>query len=78
MANRKRIFISTGEVSGDLHGALLIQALKRNAPALDLELEIMALGGDRMTATGCQNAGTNPIDWFGRGIGIGAVYLADL
>lgn len=57
MANLKRIFISTGEVSGDLHGSLLIQALKRNALALDLELEIMALGGDRMTATGVKMLG---------------------
>ena len=47
-----RIFISTGEVSGDLQGALLIEAIKRQAIYAGLELEIIALGGDRMAAAG--------------------------
>ena len=47
-----RIFISTGEVSGDLQGAMLIEALKRQALAWGVELEIFALGGDRMAAAG--------------------------
>ena len=47
-----RIFISTGEVSGDLQGALLIEALKRNASLMGKQLEIFALGGDRMAAAG--------------------------
>ncbi|WP_414753467.1 lipid-A-disaccharide synthase [Anabaena sp. CCY 9910] len=47
-----RIFISTGEVSGDLQGALLIAALKRQAVAMGMELEIVALGGDKMAAAG--------------------------
>lgn len=47
-----RIFISTGEVSGDLQGALLIEALKRQAVGAGLELEIMALGGSKMAAAG--------------------------
>ena len=47
-----RIFISTGEVSGDLQGALLVGALKRQAAAKGVELEILALGGDRMAAAG--------------------------
>jgi lipid-A-disaccharide synthase len=47
-----RIFISTGEVSGDLQGALLIEALKRQAKAAGVRLEITALGGDRMAAAG--------------------------
>ena len=47
-----RIFISTGEVSGDLQGALLIEALKRQAVSAELELEIMALGGSKMAAAG--------------------------
>ncbi|MEC4991662.1 MAG: lipid-A-disaccharide synthase [Oscillatoria sp. PMC 1068.18] len=47
-----RIFISTGEVSGDLQGALLIEALQRQAKDNNLELEIFALGGDRMEAAG--------------------------
>ena len=48
----KRIFISTGEVSGDLQGALLVEALRRQAIATRWELEILALGGDRMAKAG--------------------------
>jgi lipid-A-disaccharide synthase len=47
-----RIFISTGEVSGDLQGALLIKALHQQASAQGITLEILALGGDRMAAAG--------------------------
>lgn len=47
-----RIFISTGEVSGDLQGSLLIEALKRQAIATGLKLEIVALGGDKMAKAG--------------------------
>ncbi len=47
-----RIFISTGEVSGDLQGSLLISALKRQAVAIGLELEIVALGGEKMVEAG--------------------------
>ncbi|MFN6465699.1 MAG: lipid-A-disaccharide synthase [Nostoc sp. DedVER02] len=47
-----RIFISTGEVSGDLQGSLLITALKRQARAIGLELEIWALGGEKMLKAG--------------------------
>jgi lipid-A-disaccharide synthase len=47
-----RIFISTGEVSGDLQGAMLIEALQRRASSANLQLEIVALGGDRMAAAG--------------------------
>ncbi|MFN6485152.1 MULTISPECIES: lipid-A-disaccharide synthase [unclassified Nostoc] len=47
-----RIFISTGEVSGDLQGSLLISALKRQAVAVGLELEILALGGEKMVEAG--------------------------
>jgi len=48
----KTIFISTGEVSGDLQGALLVDALKRQAQAVGLELEIVALGGSKMAKAG--------------------------
>ncbi|MBW4615345.1 MAG: lipid-A-disaccharide synthase [Desmonostoc vinosum HA7617-LM4] len=47
-----RLFISTGEVSGDLQGSLLIAALKRQAVAAGLELEILALGGEKMAEAG--------------------------
>ncbi|MEN9214948.1 MAG: lipid-A-disaccharide synthase [Gloeomargarita sp. DG02_4_bins_56] len=45
-----RILISTGEVSGDLQGALLIQALRRLRP----ELDILAIGGERMAQAGAR------------------------
>ncbi|TVR15764.1 MAG: lipid-A-disaccharide synthase [Phormidium sp. GEM2.Bin31] len=48
----QRIFISTGEVSGDLQGALLIEALYRRAQQQGTPVEILALGGDRMAAAG--------------------------
>ncbi len=48
----KTIFISTGEVSGDLQGALLIDGLKRQAQAQGWELEIIALGGAKMAKAG--------------------------
>jgi lipid-A-disaccharide synthase len=47
-----RLFISTGEVAGDLQGSLLIKALQQQAQAQGLDLEILALGGDRMAAAG--------------------------
>lgn len=42
------VFISAGEPSGDLHGANLIQALKRLDPAVRLT----GFGGDKMEAAG--------------------------
>lgn len=47
-----RIFISTGEVSGDLQGAMLVNSLYRIAQEKNLDLEIAGLGGDRMKAAG--------------------------
>lgn len=49
-----RIFISTGEVSGDLQGALLVEALQQRAQQQHQELEIVALGGERMAAAGAK------------------------
>jgi lipid-A-disaccharide synthase len=49
-----RIFISTGEVSGDLQGAMLVEALKRKAIAQNVDLEILALGGDLMEKAGAK------------------------
>ncbi|MBV8887973.1 MAG: lipid-A-disaccharide synthase [Chroococcidiopsidaceae cyanobacterium CP_BM_RX_35] len=62
----KRIFVSTGEVSGDLQGALLVEALKRQAAKAGLELEIVALGGSKMAAAGATLLGnTSGIGSFG-------------
>jgi len=52
MTKYLKIFISTGEVSGDLQGALLVEALHRQSHSLDWQLEIVALGGDRMADAG--------------------------
>ncbi len=49
---KKTIFISTGDVSGDLQGALLVTALQQLAQKSDIELNIVALGGSRMAAAG--------------------------
>jgi len=44
-----RILISAGEASGEMYGAQLIQALRRQ----DASLEFFGVGGDRMRAAGC-------------------------
>jgi lipid-A-disaccharide synthase len=53
----KRIFISTGEVSGDLQGSLLVAALYQNAKKQGIEIEIVALGGGKMAAAGAKILG---------------------
>jgi lipid-A-disaccharide synthase len=52
--NKVRIFISTGDVSGDLQGALLVKALYRQASHQGIDLEISGLGGDRMMQAGAR------------------------
>ncbi len=49
-----KLLISTGEVSGDLQGSLLIKSLETNAKKRNIELEIIALGGERMRNAGAQ------------------------
>jgi lipid-A-disaccharide synthase len=53
----KRIFISTGEVSGDLQGSLLVKALHEQARLQGVEIEIVALGGQKMAAAGAKILG---------------------
>lgn len=48
----RRLLISTGEVSGDLQGALLIEALRQQAETEGIALEILAIGGERMRLAG--------------------------
>tara|TARA_Y100001978_G_scaffold31645_1_gene27336 strand:+ start:483 stop:1664 length:1182 start_codon:yes stop_codon:yes gene_type:complete len=48
----KKIFISTGEVSGDLHGSLLATALFDESKKRSINLEIYGLGGVRMKNAG--------------------------
>jgi lipid-A-disaccharide synthase len=50
----KTIFISTGEVSGDLQGALLVTALTQLSQKSGIDLTIVALGGSKMAAAGAQ------------------------
>lgn len=45
-----QVFFSVGEPSGDLHGANLIEALKRRNP----DWEYVGYGGPRMEAAGCR------------------------
>lgn len=52
-----RVFIHTGEVSGDLQGSLLVAALERCAAAQNIAIEISAMGGDRMAAAGAKLIG---------------------
>ena len=44
-----RILISAGEASGEMYGAQLMEALRRNDP----EIEFFGVGGDKMRAAGC-------------------------
>ena len=49
-----RLLVSTGEVSGDLQGGLLIRALHEEANQRGVDLEVVALGGQRMRRAGAE------------------------
>lgn len=49
-----RLLVSTGEVSGDLQGGLLVRALHDEAQRRGLDLEVVALGGERMERAGAR------------------------
>ena len=51
---KKKIFISTGEVSGDLHGSLLAKELFEESKKQSIDLEIYGLGGEKMKKVGVQ------------------------
>ncbi|WP_210437122.1 lipid-A-disaccharide synthase [Oxynema aestuarii] len=49
-----RIFICTGEVSGDLQGAILVESLFQQAARQGIDLQIVALGGAQMARAGAE------------------------
>ena len=60
------LLISTGEVSGDLQGSLLIKALLQEASERNVPLRISALGGPRMQQAGAELlADTAPLGAIG-------------
>ncbi|NEP61651.1 MAG: lipid-A-disaccharide synthase [Symploca sp. SIO2G7] len=52
-----RIFIHTGEVSGDMQGGLLVEALMRQAVKRGMAVEVTAMGGSHMGAAGAKLVG---------------------
>ncbi len=62
----KKIFISTGEVSGDLHGSLLAKALMEESKKRSIEINLYGLGGERMLEAGVKIIhDTTPISAIG-------------
>ncbi len=60
------ICITTGEVSGDLQGSMLVAALHQQASDRGWDLQIWGLGGDRMEQAGMQLLGnTNQVGSVG-------------
>ncbi len=57
----RRILIISGEESGDLHGSLLIRALKRRVPSL----RVMGMGGERMRAAGLEGLDSRDVSVVG-------------
>ena len=49
-----RLLISTGEVSGDLQGSFLVEALVQESQRRLISLEVVALGGQRMEKAGAE------------------------
>ncbi len=49
---KKIIFISTGEVSGDLHGSLLAEELLKESKKKSIDLDMYGLGGEKMRKAG--------------------------
>jgi len=63
---KKKIFISTGEVSGDLHGSLLAKELFEESRKQSIDLEIYGLGGQKMKESGVEIIkDTTPISAIG-------------
>jgi lipid-A-disaccharide synthase len=54
MAAKLRIFLSAGEASGDMYGALLAEALRERLGTARSQPAFFGCGGDRMRAAGCE------------------------
>lgn len=67
MGSGKRVLLVAGEASGDLHGALLVRALREREPGL----EISAVGGEAL-----KNAGARIVFDVDRIAGMGLAELA--
>ncbi len=57
----RTILIISGEESGDLHGSLLIKALKRLLPSL----RVMGMGGEKMRAAGLEGLDSRDVSVVG-------------
>ncbi|MCP4202702.1 MAG: lipid-A-disaccharide synthase, partial [bacterium] len=49
-----RLFVSTGDVSGDLQAALLVDSLQAHLEAQGRQLSVAGLGGERLAQAGAQ------------------------
>lgn len=54
MIKSARIFIHTGEVSGDMQGSLLTRALYQQAKKRSIDLQVIGVGGQQMAAAGVE------------------------
>lgn len=61
----KRIMIVSGEASGDLHGASLIEELKALKPALEPAIEFRGMGGAKMRAAGLRGLDSSELSVVG-------------
>jgi lipid-A-disaccharide synthase len=70
-----RVFLCAGEPSGDLHGANLVRALRRQRPDIDC----VGFGGERMAEAGCRliyPLCDLAVMWFARVLARAPVFLS--
>jgi lipid-A-disaccharide synthase len=70
-----RVFLCAGEPSGDLHGANLVRALRRQRP----DIECVGYGGERMAEAGCRliyPLCNLAVMWFARVLARAPVFLS--
>ncbi len=54
VGRKLRVLISAGEASGDMHGAALLDELRRRLKSMNIELDSFGLGGERIRESGCE------------------------